>query len=708
MGMFKRGLEPTITTVLLVLISLIAVAIIAVFVFPLIRNGLDDGGCSEAINSIDLQDSDYTCIASSSSEVFTGFSIKANHPAITGFVVSLYHEGTAIPVEIAEGATSETLRMLGKGFGQSLEVRNDGSTRTYVTMGAYERIDVSPIMESGKVCQSARSVVNVKQCLDPSIRGQLTSQGSGSNATCGNNIIESGEICDGNTQSCTIGGYAGIRSCSSSCSWNSCIPTESCGDSVCNGPETASSCAQDCQTSTCGNGLIDFGEECDLGILNSPHGACTTQCTNAICGDGLLWNMNGGTEQCDAGNSNSNNPNSCRLTCQLPTCGDNICDNGYGETTSSCSQDCGSAATSCQLTGAYWETNAAIEGQSVSLHVTGDNCNGKSVSFIVKEDDGLSILDDDVTVEPANAVFVNGVATTTWVAEWQDDGLWSQPEYYFTATEIMNVSNTVDSGEDLVVSRASASCGDGILDAGESCDDHNVLSGDGCSSACFIENGYSCSSQPSTCSCNSGDSDGDGVCNSLDNCPATSNSGQQDFDGDGLGNVCDSCPNDAQNDIDGDGICGDLDNCPAASNPGQQDSNSNGVGDVCESNLCGNNIIEMGEECDGINLNPLGTSCTSYTHFPPYTSGSVFCQVSCTINFLGCGYCGDGIVNGGEACDGTNFGSHTNQCTNYTHVPPYSGGTVLCTPSCTVSFGTCTSGAGQQQGGGQQDGSAGA
>lgn len=35
-------------------------------------------------------------------------------------------------------------------------------------------------------------------------------------------------------------------------------------------------------------------------------------------------------------------------------------------------------------------------------------------------------------------------------------------------------------------------------------------------------------------------------------------------------------------DTDGDGVCDNVDNCPAVSNPNQEDSNGNGIGDACE------------------------------------------------------------------------------------------------------------------------------
>jgi cysteine-rich repeat protein len=50
---------------------------------------------------------------------------------------------------------------------------------------------------------------------------------------------------------------------------------------------------------TCGNGIIDVGEECDDGNSNN-NDACTNLCTDAVCGDGAVWNL-GGSEQCDDG-----------------------------------------------------------------------------------------------------------------------------------------------------------------------------------------------------------------------------------------------------------------------------------------------------------------------------------------------------------------------------------------------------------------------
>ena len=47
-------------------------------------------------------------------------------------------------------------------------------------------------------------------------------------------------------------------------------------------------------------------------------------------------------------------------------------------------------------------------------------------------------------------------------------------------------------------------CGNGIITTGETCDDANTNSGDGCSSTCTIETGWTCSGQPSVCEQNEG------------------------------------------------------------------------------------------------------------------------------------------------------------------------------------------------------------
>ncbi len=95
-----------------------------------------------------------------------------------------------------------------------------------------------------------------------------------------------------------------------------------------------------------------------------------------------------------------------------------------------------------------------------------------------------------------------------------------------------------------------------------------------------------------------GDADGDGILEAVDNCPRVFNPArpmdnmvQADADRDGSGDPCDLCPLDANtvvcrmfnpNDRDGDGAANATDNCPADANANQLDSDSDGKGDVCD------------------------------------------------------------------------------------------------------------------------------
>lgn len=86
-------------------------------------------------------------------------------------------------------------------------------------------------------------------------------------------------------------------------------------------------------------------------------------------------------------------------------------------------------------------------------------------------------------------------------------------------------------------------------------------------------------------------------------------------------------------DADGDGVQDGIDNCPGVPNFDQADSNNNGIGDACEDG-CGNGLINDGEQCDGSNLN--GQSCSTLN----FDSGNLTCNPDCTFNITACEKCG--------------------------------------------------------------------
>ena len=116
----------------------------------------------------------------------------------------------------------------------------------------------------------------------------------------------------------------------------------------------------------CGDGNIDAddGEECDNGPENADDGACTSQCLNAVCGDGFV----GPGEACDDGNTEDGDE--CTNACALASCGDMVvqapeeCDDGNDIDSDAC-------LSSCLI--AVCGDNVVYEGQEECDDANGNN-----------------------------------------------------------------------------------------------------------------------------------------------------------------------------------------------------------------------------------------------------------------------------------------------------------------------------------------------
>ncbi|MFH2007580.1 MAG: kelch repeat-containing protein [bacterium] len=128
-------------------------------------------------------------------------------------------------------------------------------------------------------------------------------------------------------------------------------------------------------------------------------------------------------------------------------------------------------------------------------------------------------------------------------------------------------------------------CGNGYLEPGEQCDDGNTSATDGCDAGCQIESGYHCSGQPSTCTllCGNAALDPGELC-----------------DGALLsGNDCTTI---------GQGFAGGTLGCGATRDAWVTTS--------CTLPVCGNGVVEPGEDCDDGNLRShdgCSSCCTTET-----------------------------------------------------------------------------------------------
>ena len=165
-------------------------------------------------------------------------------------------------------------------------------------------------------------------------------------------------------------------------------------------------------------------------------------------------------------------------------------------------------------------------------------------------------------------------------------------------------------------------CGDGVIDLGEECDDENSDDGDGCSSSCTVEGGYTCdASEPSVCTdddeCDLGTDNCD-INATCDNIPGsftcTCNSG---YSGDG-----ETCTDDDECDLGTDNC--DI-NATCANTPGSFTC-------TCNSGYSGDGVTcTDDDECD------LGTDNCDINAACDNTPGSFTCLCNT-------GYSGDGVT----------------------------------------------------------------
>jgi fibro-slime domain-containing protein len=244
-------------------------------------------------------------------------------------------------------------------------------------------------------------------------------------------------------------------------------------------------------------------------------------------------------------------------------------------------------------------------------------------------------------------------------------------------------------------------CGNGVIDPGETCDDGNQVSGDGCSSLCQVEPGWECAVGPTPASSDAGANDAGlpagGPCTQIKCGNGILESGETCDDGnaasgDGCSSTCQiekgwQCPTPGAACVAsrcGDGVVAGSETC---------DDGNSVSGDGCSSTCqveagwqcptpdakciakqCGDGILAGNEQCDDGNVLP-GDGCSATCTLEP--GFACVTQAAQPQSVCHATVCGDGVKEGFEECDDGNL-------------VPYDG----CSPTCTIepkcSGGTCT------------------
>lgn len=345
------------------------------------------------------------------------------------------------------------------------------------------------------VCTTANCGVTevIRQIVSEHPKSKETYPGSPISACipcdCGNHKDDHGEECDD-------GNNVGFDGCTADCK------KEICGDGVkqprnfdgvaeeCDAGNTTiipDQCRPDCKLPRCGDNTTDpaNGEECDQGINNAEGlTGCDTKCHKIICGD----KIKNGAELCDDGNTN--NSDECTNACVPAKCQDGFVQEGK--------ELCDGTAFSVSLlkpTGMPQNIFDAKTCDTTCNPVYGPYC-GDGVKNGTEACEGTNF-----GTKPAN------VSDAKWGTR-KCDPVTCEIEYGpHCGDAIVNLAETCD-GSAFITKPAGLSdakwahkkcnvescqieydpfCGDGDQNGTEACEDGNLVSGDGCSSTCQLE-----------------------------------------------------------------------------------------------------------------------------------------------------------------------------------------------------------------------------
>ena len=300
--------------------------------------------------------------------------------------------------------------------------------------------------------------------------------------SCGDGVTDTNEVCDD-------GNGLNFDGCSSACvvedGWD------------CTGPICVP---------ICGDNLVVGNEQCDDGNLETEYCeyaatycvVCNHECMYGpgllqSCGDGIMQ----AGEECDNGDSNNDYaPNACRENCKIAGCGDGVidlnesCDDDNSENNDGCSDAC--------LIEEGWECigqPSACETICGDLIIAGnEECdNGLSGNLNCDYDImSCEVCGEDCTLVDGQLVYCgDGVLQEDY--EECDNGTMDAVD------DSPGVYNSDSMDDACRTNCKEAHCGDGVIDGNEVCDDLNDLDGDGCSSACVVEDGWECFNEPSEC-----------------------------------------------------------------------------------------------------------------------------------------------------------------------------------------------------------------
>lgn len=416
------------------------------------------------------------------------------------------------------GMPSVCSTVCGDGVTAGAETCDDGNAT------AMDGCSDTCIIEPGFTCTGAPSTCTTT-CGDGIVAGaegcddSNTTASDGCSATC---VVEAGYACMGSPSAC-----AGV------CGDGMVVGTEACDDA----------------NTTAGDGCSDVcAAEAGFTCIGAPS-TCTTTCGDGVragaegCDDGNVVASDGCSATCAAegGYSCTGTPSVCTQVLVCPS-GSTVVSHTSTDVPKTLDDVTPTNSSVIAVTAAGYVSAAVVEmtlpheyvgdmdvslvapgGGTVDL-TSGNGSNGVDYIGTIFTDSATTSI--TAGMAPFTGSFkpevplstLAGVATAgNWTLSLVDtyptldDGSLTDYRLHLCVCTNCEVGalcgdgtdndgdTQIDCADSDCSSAAACSCGNGVLDFGEACDDGNSAGGDGCSSSCNPELGFTCTGTPSVC-----------------------------------------------------------------------------------------------------------------------------------------------------------------------------------------------------------------
>jgi hypothetical protein len=173
----KRAVSTVVATVLVIMITVVAVGVVVKFVIPLISDNLEEG--TECVDFSEYfyfeEEFGYNCYTpikdddNNVAHKLYGVSVGAEtgnknlQSQINGFLISFIDGGDSKAINIEDGGETNNddggVRMLDKEVG-TFNLPGIGEVRTYVynTTGTVSSVEIYPILKNGRICDRSDKI----------------------------------------------------------------------------------------------------------------------------------------------------------------------------------------------------------------------------------------------------------------------------------------------------------------------------------------------------------------------------------------------------------------------------------------------------------------------------------------------------------------------------------------------------------------------